>query len=219
MELISVIGQYLLMAFVLPGFCYVVVFILCFHGVLGATFPGTLGELRVGTKQREPLQSKDASQGFWISVVAVIGGLLLSSVAFFFELLLRKFALLDCFVFPSIAFEKISEPLPNFIAAQTIMHFNIFAGILVILVFFLVRERPNWYRRPPYVKTYLCDPRLLAGGLAILVVANVFVSSHLFHREARIVYKSDWLVYESKKACQERSHLVAYVPDYVASWP
>src|ERR1700730_17732406 len=109
MQLWSVLGQYLLLSFVLPGFCYLAAFYLCFPGALGRVFPGVLGLIGPGVplkKDGSPSTQgkkddneeggkkkgakKEASQGFWVTLLAVIFGLLLSSVTFFLEIMLRK---------------------------------------------------------------------------------------------------------------------------------
>src|ERR1700730_4365433 len=175
MQLWSVLGQYLLLSFVLPGFCYLAAFYLCFPGALGRVFPGVLGQIGPGVplkKDGSPSTQgktdnneeddnseddeeddneeggkkkgakKEASQGFWVTLLAVIFGLLLSSVTFFLEIMLRKSRDFDCKWFTRIPFDKLAAPAPdnplaNFLAAETIMHFNIAVGFLIIFAIWI----------------------------------------------------------------------------------
>ncbi len=113
---------------------------------------------------------------------------------------------------------KENEPLPNFFAGETFMHFNIGVGILVIFVIFMVvvTRRRDWrkYGDSSVAKRYVCDPRLLAAGLVVLVAANLLVSSHLYHRVAGVVFKSAWRVDESARQCANASHWLVFN----ASW-
>jgi hypothetical protein len=226
MQLWSVLGQYLLLSFVLPGFCYLAAFYLCFPGTLGRVFPGVLGEIRPGVpldaNAESPEQDgeaegeneddeketdekeggkKEASQGFWITMLAGLFGLLLSSVAFFVETILRNLIDFDCKRFTRIPFDKLADPdnpLANFLAAEAFMHFNIGVGILIILgVWIGVRGKSIWSG------PYLCDPKLLAVGLVVVIVSNLVVSSHLFARTAVAAYKSELGAQTAKDACEK----------------
>jgi hypothetical protein len=151
-QLISVLGQYLLLAFVLPGFCYLAVFSLCFPGVLARVFPGLVGRAHptgeVHSSQPAEAKKEVASQGLWITLLAVVSGLLLSSLAFWIEILLRYIRYFDCWMFPRIPFVKLpqSEALANFFTPEAFMHFNIGLGLLIILAGFVhdVTWRGEW---------------------------------------------------------------------------
>jgi hypothetical protein len=115
MQLLAMLGQYLLLSFVLPGFCYLAIFVLCF-----APAADQRGERPVLASIYDHIKAS------WITV-AIIGGLLLSSVAFAIEVTLRYFVLIDCNLFPRIAFERIHEKGSadvgaNFFAAESFMH-------------------------------------------------------------------------------------------------
>jgi hypothetical protein len=143
MDLWEVLGQYLLLSFVLPGFCYLAVFYLCFPNVLGEVFPGVRGEIH-GCGDAGG-QKKEASQGFWISMLA------------------------------------------SFVVYGTIYS--------------------KWYGDGGAVKPrpYVCDPKLLAAALVILVIANLIVSSHLYYRVADVVTGNNTL--KAISECQARYHL------------
>jgi hypothetical protein len=219
MQLLSILGQYLLLSFVLPGFCYLLVFALC--------FPGVLGEIPAWLQMDS---KKDGSQGLWISFLAVTGGLGLSSVAFAIELVFRHFVFFDCCWFPKIPFDEMmgeQSSLANFFTAESFMHFNIGVGIFLLLLIFLINVtlRSEW-RKSRRTGTavssatdtamssatnevigrgrYLCDPMVLAVGLFVLVPANLKVSSHLFHRVAEVTYKNTANVEASVQKCKER---------------
>jgi hypothetical protein len=200
MQLLSLLGQYLLLAFVLPGFCYLAVFSLCFPGVLGRVFPGLMGQagpaFSADAQLSQPTEAKKdaASQGLWITLLAVVSGLLLSSVAFWVEILLRYIPYFDCTLFPRIPFVELpeSEALANFFTPEAFMHFNIGLGLLIILISFVydVTRRGEWMRRnreAPGARLHACPPVWLTAALLLLVVANIHVSSHLFHRVHDII--------------------------------
>jgi hypothetical protein len=228
MQLWSVLGQYLLLSFVLPGFCYLTAFYLCFPGVLGRVFPGVLGEIGPGAPlqagSKPPAQDgklehkreedkeegkkedgkkedgkREASQGFWITLLAGIFGLILSSVAFAIEIVIRKFSFFDCFLFVRVPFDKLAteNPLANFLAAETFMHFNIAVGLLIILAIWVcTRDRP--VRR----ESYVCEPRMLKWGLIIVIIANLIVASHLFGRVAVAAYRDVSVAKAAVRVCQ-----------------
>jgi hypothetical protein len=199
MEILTVLGQYLLLAFVLPGFCYLTVFALCFPGLLANVFPGIVGQMRPASADAQIVQSsegskKAASQGLWVTLLAIVSGLLLSSVAFSIEILLRRFSFWFCSSFPSIPFNELKDgkASASFFTPEAFMHFNISVGILVLLLIFVIEVtcRGEWSRdkrRLPGARFHVCSPAWLAIGLAVLVVANLHVSSHLFHRVHDIV--------------------------------
>jgi hypothetical protein len=196
MELLSVLGQYLLLSFVLPGFCYLAVFYLCFPGALAEVFPGVIGQMHnVSPAPAAPPDGKKeaASQGLWITLLAVVGGLLLSSVAFWIEILLRCLPFFER-AFPHIPFERLtdSKTLANFFTPEAFMHFNIGVGIMIILVVFMIevtwrREWSSAARKSPQARLHVCHPAWLVIGLAVVAVANLHVSSYLFHRVHDIV--------------------------------
>jgi hypothetical protein len=186
MEILGILGQYLLMAFVLPGFCYVLVFALC--------FPDFVDDIRGKSRG-----SKVGSEGLWMSFFVIAGGMLLSSVAFAIEIMLRFFEIFDCEWFLTIPFQFLKEnTLANFFTAETFAHFNTAVGVLVILLIY-------WKFGD---KSRIPGPWLVPG-LAFLVAANLLVSSHLFARVATVALVTP----ESSKAfddwrntCRQRHH-------------
>lgn len=128
MELLAALGQYLLLTFVLPGFCYLFAFGICFRSEwpeVAKKLPAMGGE-------------KDISKGAWFAFFGVIGGLLLSSVTFALEILLRwVFPMFTKDWFPPVDFGRIPEvsehSLANLFTAMAFMHFNIAVGIVLIL--------------------------------------------------------------------------------------
>jgi hypothetical protein len=166
MELLSILGQYLLLSFVLPGFCYVAALLFW-----------------VPQKFYDPLKAN------WL-MTGVIGGLLLSSVAFGLEITLRFLCVtIDCEWFPRIPFETIRNmgSVVNFFAGETFMHLDIGLGLLVILVVFLIHTTVSrgWNKQCGIFKIW---PTYFALALFVLVAANIMVSSYLFHRVNDIAY-------------------------------
>jgi hypothetical protein len=150
MQLIAGFSVYLILVFVLPGFAYLLAFAITFPEEFAA-LPKWLPRPAEG--------DKDLSFGFWLAVLAIVGGLLLSSVCFAIEIGLRKF---DSF-------------LPIFLASP-IMHFNVGVGLSIILIIYV------WYgRRNVRIRW--------AMALAIVVVANLFVAHELAVRVNEMVDK------------------------------
>ena len=125
---IATLGIFLILSFVMPGFCFVLLF--------GLSFPDGLGGLNV----RE-------SSGFLITALGIVGGLLFTSVCFAIELVLRwlipnRFGRL----FPDIASHRIDQIegagrgslYAHMISGSAFMHFNIGIGTLIILVMSLL---------------------------------------------------------------------------------
>jgi hypothetical protein len=183
MELLAVLGQYLLLTFVLPGFCYLLAFDLCFPGA----FRRMIAEVPLGG-------APDISSGWRLALAGMIGGLLLSSVAFALELALRYVPFFDKTWFPGIDFGKlpdVAEPsLASLFAAMAFMHFNIAVGILIILIalvlcagYAVLCGGPAPAKPPAQPACLWAEPRTwFAMGLAVVVIANVAVASHLFRR-------------------------------------
>jgi hypothetical protein len=169
MELLAVLGQYLLLTFVLPGFCYLLAFGLCFVDdltELTAKLP-TSG----GTR-------KDISKGAWFAFLGIIGGLLLSSVTFAIEIFLRQFDFFGKDWFPAIDFGEIPDiadhSLANLFTAMAFMHFNIAVGTLIIVIGRLLYAG---------CRAFCGKTRVwIACSLVIVVIANIMVTSHLFRR-------------------------------------
>lgn len=178
MEILSILGQYLLLSFVLPGFCY--------FGVLYVCFPTA----------RESLKT------YWVAV-SFIGGLLISSLAFGAELLLRNIVSIDCYWFPRIPFDKIHDltSAGSFFAAETFMHLNIGLGLLVILVVFAVH--PTGARDKHGHTAELVSRCSKLAVLAIIAAANMIVASYLFSRVNDIAYNmQDAVLKGSEQACE-----------------
>jgi hypothetical protein len=166
MELISVLGQYLLLSFVLPGFCYV--------AVVGAWL--TNAEFQ-------------RLKGYWLGA-SVVGGLLVSSIAFAIEILARYFSVqFDCEWFPRIPFDKLHDmgSVVNFFAGETFMHLNIAFGMLVIFVVFVidVTAKRHWGQRHGI---FQIQAKYFALALVVLTASNLIVSAYLFHRVNDVAY-------------------------------
>jgi hypothetical protein len=136
MQLFATLGLYLILAFVLPGFCYLLVFGLC--------FPNAFSEIR----RWLPPEGKDAAQGFWVFSLALTGGLLLSSVTFAFELGFRRYFDFFALWYPEIDFKAPHEPTgyTTVLVPSAFMHFNIGLGIFIIFVVYLiyVTQQGEW---------------------------------------------------------------------------
>jgi hypothetical protein len=181
MQVFATLGLYLILAFVLPGFCYLLAFGLC--------FPEAFQKLR----RWLPPEDTDAVQGFWLFSVAVVGGLLLSSVTFALELVLRESFSSFAAWYPKIDFGKAPhgpESYTSVLVPSAIMHFNVGSGIFVILAIYLVYTsyRKAWIMAAPAdaagtSKTSLAGAKIwLAVVLTVVVLANLFVAKELFHR-------------------------------------
>jgi hypothetical protein len=192
MQLLAVLGQYLLLTFVLPGFCYLLAFALC--------FPGLFRRLTAGLPIDEE-GGERSPQASWIVFFAVIGGLLLSSITFAIEILLREVSeTFNKTWFPGVDFAKIhsmdAHSLENLFTAMAFMHFNISVGILIILLLhaahLMLRRTATGERhggaarRPPRPESLLPAVCVIVT-LTLIVVANIAISSHLFHRVDHMV--------------------------------
>ena len=113
MDGLGILGQCLILTFVLPGFCYLLVLALCFPRMFRTLCAG----LSIAQDKADP-KGKDktsSSLGWWLVSLGSLVGLLLSSVTFAIEVLLRS---LDAFSFNEvwfrqIAFDKISDSAPR----------------------------------------------------------------------------------------------------------
>jgi hypothetical protein len=228
-QLIAIVGQYLLLSFVLPGFCYLLVFALCFPGGFNRIHTALLtgekqddgdGQSKHGEEGKSKHEKegdddkKDGSVGSWMLLGSVFG-LLLSSVTFAIEILLRNWANFDCDLFPIIPFHELGDR-SQFFTAEAFMHFNIGVGIFILFVIFAIyvgRRLAEWISpRKPYGIPPLC----LAGGLIVLAAANTGVSGYLFNRVTNIVYgeKADTM----KDQCKRQRHLVWEAQPSSGSW-
>jgi hypothetical protein len=218
MELLAALGQYLLLTFVLPGFCYLFTFGICFRSewpAVAAKLPPMGGE-------------KDISKGAWFTFFGVIGGLLLSSVTFATEILLRsKFRDFTEEWFPAVDFSRIPDTsehsLANLFTAMAFMHFNIAVGIGLILIARLLysgrrfcaaavpgrsttagEAKPDaaggrcarcvalWHKACAAVCRFVCAPATwIACCFLVVSTANIAVTSHLFRRVDCMARTSD----------------------------
>ena len=204
MQLLAVLGQYLLLAFVLPGFCYLFVFALCFPELLHGIRTGLPIEHKAndGKAGNGKSNGQDSSLGFGMLFLIMTGGLLLSSTAFAIEIILRNtIECFNCKLFRDIPFESIKHnDLANFFAGETFMHFNIGVGLLIVVVIYLI-----WNRWPELFKYSSKKPRPQLKGwlvvmLLILGAANLLVASHLFDRVADVAFEN---APDKKKTWQE----------------
>lgn len=174
MELLSILGQYLLLSFVVPGFCYFAAFYFCLHNERGVL------------------------RQYWLAV-SIVGGLLISSVAFAIELLLRNFVWFDCYWFARIPFDRIhdSTSAGSFFAAESFMHLNIGLGLLIILIIFA------FYNTDQARAKHEIGGWSIAAVIVIIAAANLLVSSYLFSRVNDVAYDmQDAVLQGSGKACE-----------------
>src|SRR6267143_772205 len=178
---IAALGIYLLLAFVLPGFCYAFVFGLCFPQVI-TTVLKTLNEQREAPRTEASSSTKQEGMARALSsltIPAITGGLLLSSVCFFVENVSRNVA--PCFmdrVFPEFGIAQISKIEAagkgalhlQVLSGEAIMHFNIGVGILLLAFAYLGFGR----RRAALV---IC--------LFVTAFANIVDSSVLYQRASK----------------------------------
>jgi hypothetical protein len=157
------VGLFLLLAFVLPGYVYLGFFLLYFPDTYSSAI--------------ECLGFQDNSVLFAL-LFGVVGGLLLTSICFAIELLLRKIKYFDKIIFPDMEVERLSiieakgrgSLHIRQVTGQAIMHFNIALGLLVPIVpLYIIFQRAN--TQEFYVK--------LAVGV-ILILANFYIA-HKFH--------------------------------------
>ena len=187
MQLFAALGLYLILAFVLPGFCYLLAFGLC--------FPRQFQSVQAWL----PRDDKDGVQTFSLFSFALVLGLLVSSGTFAFEVLLRTvFPIFFHKWYPEIDFTTTHESnsYATVLVPSAIMHFNIGFGILIILVVYLVyvTHRGEWViqesdnqQRSETIgrkhKWFLALPKLwLAIAMAMIVIANMIVASEVYRR-------------------------------------
>lgn len=163
------VGLFLLLAFVLPGFVYLGFFIWYFPNV----FQNTV--VTFGFKDDMTL---------FVFAAGIIGGLLLTSICFAIELLLRKWKFFNDKMFPSMNISRLavieargrSTLYLRQVTGQAIMHFNIAMGLFIpivpLYVCYFIFSDDNKACLPDF---YL---KLITGCALILV--NFYVS-HLFY--------------------------------------
>ena len=198
MEILAAVGQYLLLAFVLPGLCYLLVFAVLY------------GDVFHKIREEWPADAaKESSQGLWMSAVAVGAGLLLSSVTFAIEILFRGQSWFERW-FPEIDFTTVALHEKGVLAAgASIMHFNIALGIFLILLpypiyacrldkLFPPANDEEKRARPTRAMLRGC----FAVAVAVLTCANLAASSAMFHRTQKILvavekaHQANWRLYE-----------------------
>lgn len=181
MELFATLGLYLILAFVLPGFVYLLAFGLC--------FPGAFSTI----KKWLPPDEREV-QSFSLFAFGLVLGLLLSSVTFALEVVLRSRYSFPAFFekwYPAIDFAQTHDAgsYANILIPSAIMHFNIGLGLFVFLLIYILKGiRRTWEFKckekgscESFWKLFL--PRaLLILAMAVLVVTNMIVSSELYHR-------------------------------------
>jgi hypothetical protein len=176
MQVFATLGLYLILAFVLPGFCYLLVFALC--------FPDAYQTVR----KFLPPEEKDTAQGTWMAAAAVIGGLLLSSGTFALEIVLRCISHTFAEWYPKINFGGVphgSESYASVLVPSAIMHLNIGSGTLILLIIYLfyTSYRGEWKKQNNGGATVVAASKIwLTIALIVVVPANLLVASELFHR-------------------------------------
>ncbi|HTA23342.1 MAG TPA: hypothetical protein VK763_07390 [Terriglobales bacterium] len=173
---IGTLGIYLILAFVLPGFCYTLVFALC--------FPGGIEWLTDWLKE----QDIDVS----LPTIGIVGGLLLSSVCFWLEILVVRDRFERCF--PNLCVHRLawieaagkSSIYAQLLAGDAFMHFNIAVGVLLIFLVYLVVSGWGWLKasRGGDTEGQKNTPRCLVicASLLLVIFANLKVSSFVSWR-------------------------------------
>jgi hypothetical protein len=158
------VGLFLLLAFVLPGYVYLGFFIFYFPEIYSSS--------------RESFGFQGDS-GLFTFFLGVLGGLLLTSICFAIELLLRKIKYFDKSLFPNMRIGRLSVIEAKGkgslhirqVTGQAIMHFNIALGLLVPIVpLYIYFQRANTSEF--YVK-------LLIG--VVLIAANFFIANKFYN--------------------------------------
>ncbi len=161
---IGQLGLFLTLAFVLPGFVYLGFFILYFPEIykdLNKLYPGE----------------------FFAIYIAVIGGLLLTSICFGIEIMCRKldqirlkklkeafekwFPYMGQHHMPLIEYEEKGIVYLNQLTGQAYMHFNIFMGVLIISILYIISNYQN-----------LNIIKIVIGG--VIIVFNFFVAHTMY---------------------------------------
>lgn len=165
---------YLILAFVIPGFCYLLASALCFP----CSFTNVL---------RPP---GALSPDIWISFLGVIGGLLLSSVCFAIETLLDRQRQMKKW-FPEMDLKQMAKIeaagkgtfFLQLLSGSAIMHFNIGLGFVLIWITYVASLLYQLYFPEP-----ACDmgkhqhPLLVSGVVLVIAIANLRVSYWLRNR-------------------------------------
>lgn len=177
-------GLFLLLAFVLPGFVYLVFLVFLFPNLLGqmASSSGFTNDVAL-----------------FAVILGFIGGLLLTSVCFFLEMLLSKiklFRLLEIILrkiklvnktwrlFPAIKISRLgkfeasgkSSVYLHQVTGQAIMHFNVATGLLLMLAIYLIDYDPV---SQGYIAAALFLPRLLIT--LVLIIVNYTVAANFYN--------------------------------------
>jgi len=181
MELLGTLGLYLVLAFVLPGFVYLL--------ALGLCFPKAYTSIKGWLP---PDANEQHVQGFSLFSFAVVLGLLLSSLTFAIEIALRFFCQRGFEqAFPHIDFaaKYDSGSYANVLIPSAIMHFNIGMGLIVFLLTygfygayrtrrFFRREKGTWQ----FYRQLLLPRTLLILAMAVFSAANLLAASAVYHR-------------------------------------
>jgi len=157
------VGLFLLLAFVLPGYVYLGFFILYFPETYSSSI--------------ESFGFQDNS-GLFALLLGVVGGLLLTSICFWIELLLRKNKYFDKRLFPNMGIDRLSVIEAKRrgslhirqVTGQAIMHFNIALGLLVPIVpLYIIFQKAN---------TLEFYAKLSVG--VILIIANFYIARQFY---------------------------------------
>jgi len=164
------IGRFLLLAAILPGIIY--------SSTILVFLPTEMAEIDRWMRSAGFESTWPAWTAFAIAV-----GLILSSICFCIEILLRNFKFFEI-LFPPLKFSALAEieaqgkstAYLNQLLGQAFMHFNIWLGITLIilgwLTYKLLLSCSIW--------TYVDAIRLVIGD--IIVLANLIVASFLYTR-------------------------------------
>jgi hypothetical protein len=186
---IGSLGVYLLLAFVLPGFCYLFVFALCFPDLVkeGVQWLATLSLSQANSVDARAEASSEKTPpllSFAVGV-GVVGGLLLSSVTFVIEIALRRlwpFCGVFERLYPNMHVERIGQIEAagkgsfylHVLSGSALMHFNVGMGILLILIAYV--SYMSAHDRQLMAARVLC----LLVCLSIVAAANMVDSGRLF---------------------------------------
>lgn len=157
------VGLFLLLAFVLPGYVYLGFFMLYFPEIYSSAI--------------KSFGFQDNS-GLFALLLGVVGGLLLTSICFAIERLLRKIKYFDKRLFPDMGTDRLSVIESKGrgslhirqVTGQAIMHFNIALGLLVPIVpLYIILQRANTTEF--YTK--------LSVGI-IIIIANFYIARRFY---------------------------------------
>jgi hypothetical protein len=182
-------GIYLLLAFIVPGFCYLLILAFCFPSFVKEKI-----KFCSGKKDEATAGGKD-DDGYSAAVIlglAIVAGLLISSVPFAIEMVLRHYSTRFDNFLPGISPDTIALMeaggrnlfFLQLLCGSAIMHFNVGLGIMLILLVYMtsvVFANGKKTIQPSFWKQKL--PRVgLVACLFIISTSNLIDAKKLYGR-------------------------------------